>query len=237
VRAIFDLTGVGRPELRAGGNGRFGRRDFLWARGGPLLLEFDRRNVFGFSTDFDEDYTKTSWSLEFTWFQGATVPDDQRESLFREQDIFNLSISVDRPTFVNFLNANRTILFNAQVFLQYVGGGRTVRDRDPLQVLGTFTVFTGYFQDRLVSQLTFVHDLRSTSGGVIFDLTWRFTSNFSATLGFQTFYGGPQLADDPTTYPTAIGNNGPPYSNRGRWDGLSLLRDRDEASFRLRYTF
>jgi hypothetical protein len=237
VRAIFDLTGVGRPDLRAAGNERFGRRDFLWSRGGPLLLQFDKRNVLGFSADFAEDHTKTNWGLEFTWFRGATVPDDQEETLFRKQDVYNLSISVDRPTFVNFLNANRTILFNAQVFMQYIGGGRTVRDRDPFQVLGTFTINTGYFQDRLLSQLTFVHDLRSESGGVIFDLTWRFTSNFSVAVGMATFYGSPQRADDPTLYPTSITNNGPPYSHNSRYDGLSLLRDRDEASIRIRYTF
>ena len=237
VRAIFDLTGVGRPEILAGGNGRFGRRDFLWANGGPLLLQFEKRNVLGFAMDFDEDRSKTSWSLEFTWLGGDTVPDDQSPTLFRKDDLYNLTISVDRPTFVNFLNANRTILFNTQVFFQKVAGGRTVAGRESLQMLGTFTIVTGYFQDRLMNQLTFVHDLRSTSGGVIFDLTWRFTANFSATLGLAAFYGEPQRADDPTLYPTVIRNNGPSYSSRTRWDGLSLVKDRDEASLRLRYTF
>jgi hypothetical protein len=237
VRSIFDLTGVGRPDLRAGGNVRFGRRDFLWASGGPILLEFEKRNVLGFSMDFDEDRSKTSWSIEATWFAGTTVPDDQEPNLFRKEDIYNLSISVDRPTFVNFLNANRTIVFNSQIFLQYIAGGRTVRDRDPVQLLGTFTALTGYFQDRLLTQMTFVHDLRSSSGGAIFDVTWRFSSDFSMTLGMATFYGNPGRADDPTLYPTAITNNGPPNSTRSRYDGLSLLKDRDEVSLQVRYSF
>ncbi len=237
VRSIYDLSGSGRPEIRAGGNGRFGRRDFLWANGGPIILEFQKRNVLGFSMDFDEDHSKTSWSIEATWFAGTAVADDQSPNLYREEDVYNLSISVDRPTFVNFLNANRTFVFNTQIFLQYVAGGRTVRDRDPVQVLGTFTILTGYFQDRLAPQLTFVHDLRSISGGAIFDLSWRFSANFSVTAGFATFYGNPELADDPNLFPTNITNNGPPNSTYTRYDGLSLLKYRDEVSLQLRYAF
>lgn len=230
VQAIFNLTGVGRPDLRAGGNARFGRRDFLWHSGGPLVLEFPRRNVFGFAMDFDEDWSKTNWSVEFTWVAGDTVYDNESPNLFRRGDSYNLTISLDRPTFVNFLNANRTLLFNTQLFV------RKASEEDFWQVLGTFTINTGYFQDRLISQLTLVHDFRWMTGGVIFDLTWRFSSNFSATFGLASFYGGPALTDDPI-YPPQIINNGGCHCSRTEYGGLSVLQDRDEVSLVLRYTF
>ena len=135
-------------------------------------------------------------------------------------------------------SGNRTFFVNTQWFIQYIDGWEKGMTTDgPWSIFGVFAAATGYFQDRLLSQLTFVHDLRSESGGVIFDLTWRFTSNFSVAVGMATFYGSPQRADDPTLYPTSITNNGPPYSHNSRYDGLSLLRDRDEASIRIRYTF
>jgi hypothetical protein len=230
VRAIFNLTGVGRPELVAGGNGRFGRRDFLWANGGPVLLEFQKRNIAGVSVDFAEDWSKTNWSIEATWFHDDTVYDEDSPTLYREADVYNLTLSVDRPTFVNFLNRNRTFLFNSQLFLQKVSG------RGEIQVLGTFTVFTGYFNDRLLSQLTLVHDLHSASGGVIFDLTWRFNASFSVTLGLANFYGRPQLGDVPR-HAVDFKNDGGCFCSRNRYEGLSLLRDRDELSLVLRYTF
>ena len=39
-----------------------------------------------------------------------------------DADAYNLVISVDRPTFVNFLNANRTFFVNSQWFVQYLDG-------------------------------------------------------------------------------------------------------------------
>ena len=75
---------------------------------------------------------------------------------------YNLTISGDRPTFINFLNQNRTFFFNTQWFFRYRDyQGAT----DRWDLLGTFTILAGYFQDRLLPSLVFVHDFASTSGG------------------------------------------------------------------------
>ena len=42
-RAAISVTGVQRPEVRAGGNGRFGRRDWVWSGGGEAVLRYARR--------------------------------------------------------------------------------------------------------------------------------------------------------------------------------------------------
>ena len=104
------LTGSQRPELRAGGNGRFGRRDFLWHGGGEALLFYPKRNVLGFSFDFAEDLTKTNWGVEFTWVERPPFASNTSRDLLQESDVYNLTISVDRPTFVNFLNAEPHVL-------------------------------------------------------------------------------------------------------------------------------
>ncbi|MCP3983906.1 MAG: hypothetical protein GY723_05925, partial [bacterium] len=65
-----------RPSLRAGGNGRFGRRDFQWHDGTPVVIRFQKRNVLGFSMDFAEDISKSNWAIEFTWVDDVLQADN-----------------------------------------------------------------------------------------------------------------------------------------------------------------
>jgi len=230
VRGFFNLAAITRNDIRAGGNGRFGRRTFRWAGGGLATLEFNKRNILGFAVDFAEDWTKTNWSIEATWVNDELVGDNDSRSLHSESDIYNLTISFDRPTFVNFLNENRTFIFNSQHFIQYQA------DRGSPTLLSTATVVTGFFQDRLFTQLTAVHDFDSASGAIIVNLTYRFSSNFSTTLGLAGFYGGPGL-NRAAAFPIQLRNDGGDFKDRSSFSGLSILKDRDEVNWQIRYTF
>ena len=239
VRAVFSATGVRRPELLAGGNGRFGRRDFLWHSGSEIVIQYNKRNVLGFAMDFAEDWSKTSWGMEFTWTEDEAYTNTKQRQGFSLNDTYGLTVSVDRPTFVRFLNANRSFFFNSQFFFRHIGDyeGRKVFDANgPLNVLGTFTVFTGYFQDRLNPMLTFVHDIRSTSGGILGSITYRFSEAFSATVGASGFYGGPEYTRVPLRS-AILWNQGGNFETRTKYEMLSALADRDEIYLTLRYSF
>jgi hypothetical protein len=237
VRGLLVLTGSQRPELRAGGNGRFGRQDFLWHGGGEALLFYAKRNILGFSFDVAEDWTKTNWGVEFSWVDDTPFASNTSRTLLQESDVYNLTVSVDRPTFVNFLNANRTLFFNAQLFVRYLPHyDRSYDTNGPFTALGTLAVTTGYFQDRLLPALVLVHDLKSASGGVIFAVTYRFTESFSATAGVLGFYGGPQNNRIPL-HPIALPTTMTDFTMRTRFDGLSAIAERDEAFLTIRYTF
>jgi hypothetical protein len=240
VKGFLSVAGLQRNDVRAGGTTRFGRLDFVWHSGGELVLEYARRNVFGFSADFAEDVTKTNWGMEFTWF--TDVPFVNNDDFYNVSDsqILNLTVSVDRPTFINFLNANRTFFINSQWFFQYLtdyqGGGFT--SNGPFNVLFTVAVFTGYFQDRLNPQWVFVYDFGSRSGGLLPSLGYRFTENFSATIGFNYFFGRGQLKSMPVRgFAPAISRAGENRYRDGVENVLALIRHRDEVFFRLRYTF
>jgi hypothetical protein len=239
VGALFAVTGTQRPDFVVGGNGIFGRRDFLWAAGSEIDLQYPKRNILGFSTDFAQDATKSNWGIEFSWVNAEQLPNGDTFSGYSTHNTLNLTVSVDRPTFINFLNANRTFFFNTQWFLRYIvgyQGQNWMGAEGPFSLLGTFTASTGYFQDRLLPSLTFVHDVGSTSGAAIMSLTYRYSEVFSLTFGVATFYGGPRLLNIPLQQAT-LGNNGPGFDPRIRYDGLSALAERDEVSFQLRYTF
>jgi len=237
VRGVIALTGSQRPELRAGGNGRFGRQDFLWHGGGELLLFYPKLNTLGVSFDAAEDLTKTNWGVELTWVSDRPFGSATSRTWLEESDVYNLTISVDRPTFVNFLNANRTFFFNAQVFVRYLSNyDRSFTTNGPLTVLGTLAVTTGYLQDRLLPSLVLVHDLRSASGGVIAQVSYRFTESFSVSVGILGFYGGPEREAVPL-YPAALPSTTTDFHARARFEGLSAIAERDEAFMIVRYTF
>jgi hypothetical protein len=237
VRAIEALTGSQRPELRAAGNGRFGRRDWGWHGGGEAQFIYPKRNVLGFSADVAEDFTKTSWNMELTWINDATFADNEARSLTQEADVYNLTVSVDRPTFINFLNSNRTFFFNSQIFFRYLPDYDSSFDTNgSLTTLATFSVATGYFQDRLLPFWTFVHDFSSASGGIITQVTYRFSDAFSATFGALGFYGGAEKNRIPQ-FPLALFDTQTSFSARTRYEGLSAISERDEVFLRLRYTF
>jgi hypothetical protein len=227
-----------RNDIRAGGNGRFGRRDFQWHDGTPLAVRYEKRNVLGFSLDFAEDLTKSNWSIEATWIEGLPYLDNDEFDGLTKADSYNLVISIDRPTFVNFLNANRTLFVNTQWFVQYVDGYRSGFTSDgPWNLLATLTVSTGYFQDRLLPAVTVVYDVPSSSGAVLPQVTYRFTSNFSATFGLAGFWGGFESRRAALNPVASLNRTGRDAYRDFVENGLSVIRDRDELYLLVRYSF
>jgi hypothetical protein len=239
VAAFLALSGARRATVRAGGNGRYGRRDFQWHAGATAVLDYQRRNVLGFSLDFPEDVTKTNWSMEFTWFDKVLQTNNDEVDGLSSTQHFNLSISLDRPTFIRFLNPSRTFLFNSQLFLQYVDGyEKGFVTSGPFNALGTLLVATAYHQDRLIPTLTLVHDFSSVSGAVIAGLTYRYTTHFSLSVGAAGFYGKTTSVDAPITGITGTaGGVGEGAGKAYVEQGLSQIRDRDELFLKARYTF
>jgi len=239
VQGLNALAGVKRNVVRAGGNGRFGRRTFQWHSGGEIGLVFEKRNVLGFSMDFAEDYTKSNWGIEFTYIGDQPNGDADAFDGITRTDDFNLTIALDRPTFINFLNPNRTFFITTQWFLQYRAGfENSFSGNGPFNALGIVAIQTGYFQDRLLPNITLVYDTQSISGAGLTQVTYRFNDAFSATFGVNAFFGRISLNEMP------INEVGPASNRQGQHaysdgveNGLSLVRDRDEVFFRLRYTF
>ena len=107
----------------------------------------------------------------------------------------------------------------------------------PYNVLAILNISTGYFQDRLLPDVTFVYDVQSDSGAVLTSLDYRFTENFSAGFGVAAFYGRFQeqtAAITPVSLDNRVGKGS--YKSHVE-NGLSVIRERDEFFLRVRYTF
>jgi hypothetical protein len=204
------------------------------------VLDYPKRNVFGFAMDFAEDRSKTSWGLEFTWIENQSLANRDTFDGVSRRSVYNLTISIDRPTFINFLNPNRTIFFNTQWFLRYIphyeGRGK-FSTNGPFNALYTFNIFTGFFQDRLLVFTTHVHDFQSASGGALASVIYRFSERFSASVGVAAFYGGPEQLRE-ALVPVIVGNDGGDYKDRANFfNGLTAIAERDELFATIRYTF
>jgi len=235
VRGLLGLAGLTRNTMRAGGDGTFGRRTFIWQSGGEAVLGFARRNMLGFSGDFAEDFTKANFALEATWI--GAVPRASAETFSGVEDAsdYNITLSIDRPTFVNFLNANRTFFFNTQWFFRYRDFEHSSGRWD---LLGTFTILAGYFQDRLLPSVTFVYDIRSNTGAVLPQVQYRYTEAFSIAVGMQFFAGRPDLGPISVNGLGPVGNQQGKYAYQQASDvGVSIVRHVDNFFIRLRYSF
>jgi hypothetical protein len=238
VQSFFQISGVQRSTMRAGGNWRYGRRDFTWAGGKEIVLRYERRNIVGFGMDFAEDFTKSNWGFEFTWEKDVLLTDNDRIDGLSEVDRWNWTISVDRPTFINFLNQNRTFFINTQWFIQYVSGHeKGFLSNGPWNVLAVLAINTGYFDDRLLPGMSLVYDFGSNSGAWLPQLQYRYSANFSVTLGLAVFSGREEarpMAISPTSLSNRTGRHA--YKDFAE-NGLSAVRDRDEVFLKVRYTF
>ena len=224
-------------SIRAGGNGRFGRRNFVWATVGDIALRYQKRNTLGFSTDFAEDTTKSSWGVEFTWVNDSLTADNNEYDGLSHVDEYNLTLSVDRPTFINFLNANRTFLLNTQLFTSYLGNYRNgMLQEGPWTFLWVLNLNTGYFQDRFLVSATAVFDLKSQSGGFLPTVQYRLTENFSITVGANVFGGGFSSRKMGVNQFSAFDEDNL-RSTVYVENGISPVRDLDSFFTRIRYTF
>jgi len=242
-RTLMGAAGLQRNVRKAGGNGVHGRRTFLWQSGGEAVISYEKRNVLGFAMDFAEDRTKSNWGFEFTWIEGEPVGHNLRYNALEKADNFNLTISADRPTFINFLNSNRTFFFNWQFFMNYREGWTKAHGNEgPWDFTTTFAVFTGFFQDRLGPSAVVLYNIPTQSGAFLPSISYRFSDRFSAAVGMAFFFGKPDYVDEGLV-------NLAPASNRSTSDadhlykvqregGIgALVRDRDEIFARVRYTF
>jgi hypothetical protein len=243
---LLGVTGQTLPIVRAGGDGRFGRRDFLWHSGRQAVITYQKLNVLGFSLDFAEDVTKTSWGIEFSATSDKLIPNADDYSNYSSSNDYVLSISIDRPTFFNFLNPNRSFFVNFQFFLRYLDdykgghGGSDNKDGNfaaamgPITGLVTLTMFTGYFQDRLNPRFTLVFDPTTSTGGLITGLGYRFTESFSTAFSVNHFFGH-HVQTRGAAFPFAPYTS-PDVTSDG-FRGLAPVTNRDEIAWVVRYSF
>ena len=217
----------------------------MWQGGRQVSFGYQKRNVLGFGLDFAEDVTKTSWGIEFSWMARKLLPNSLTYSGLSQTDEMVLSVSVDRPTFFNFLNPNRSFFLNYQMFVRYLPnfqGGTLHKDgnygyaKGPFSTQMVLTFFTGYFQDRLGPRVSMVYWPLESQGAVLAGLTYRWNDAFSTSLGYNSFFGhvGNQQGG---YFPIAQYGSIETYNSAILGRGAAPVVNRDQFEVRFRYTW
>ena len=176
-------------------------------------IHFPEIDLVGGSADFYIDKIKSAFRVEFAWTTGEEFADTSQVQLYSESDVIRWVIGWDRPTYIRFLNPNRTFLLSAQVFGQHlldhnsfhpahdVGFGPKIGFQDNQHsFIATFLFQGNYMNDRLTPQVITAYDFRAQALVVGPSLNWLPSDNWRVTLGANLKFGhSVNVADDGRT--------------------------------------
>ncbi len=194
-----------------------------------------RVDSYGFSLTYDDALnTKAVYRMEFLYqdrpyekdytngAMGSPWPTD-----IERRKTAKALIGIDRPTFVKFLNPNRTISFGFQAFvIQVLEDGNDIKE-DGLTLNGShpaetttmfsFSADTGYMQDRIKPQMLYIFDPGRKGHYFQLGTEFRITDNILWYVG-ATLYDGK-------------------HSDNGANDNLAYFEWADEIQSRITYQF
>ncbi|MCY4154505.1 MAG: DUF1302 domain-containing protein [Gammaproteobacteria bacterium] len=183
-------------------------------------IYFPRVTLVGGSADFYVDPLKSAFRVELAHTSGEEFADTSVADLNSESDVIRWVVGWDRPTYIRWLNPNRTFLLSAQIFGQHLLdhksishpiSGRQIGFQDWKNgYIGTF-LFQGFFRnDRLLPRIITAYDFRAKAAVLAPGVDYLINDNLRLIFGANIKLGrGPQVADDGRTT-----NAFPPFTAR-----------------------
>lgn len=185
------------PSLRAFNSSPELVNPFTGAAGATAknLIAFDmyfpRINMIGGSLDFQSETLGAAFRFEGALTHGEEFANSARERLFSKNNVFRSVIGIDRPTFIPFINPNRTTLFSAQLFYQHIFNHESYNG--PLgkvgmadwenNVTGTLLIKGFMMNDRLSPQLILARDFQARAMVAAPQVEWNVTNDSKLTFG------------------------------------------------------
>jgi hypothetical protein len=167
------------------------------AQGVPTtnLIAFDvyypRVNLIGGSMDLQLEAAGAAVRVEGAFTQGEEFANSLKPELYSKNKVWRSVIGVDRPTFIPFINPNRTTLISAQLFwqhifnheLQHMPGGDVGMPDWKDDVIGTLLVKGFVMNDRVSPTVIFARDFKAKAWVVNPLVEWNVTNDLKVTFG------------------------------------------------------
>lgn len=167
------------------------------AAGTPVqrLIAFDiyypRVNLIGGSLDLQWEAAKAAVRLEGALTQGEEFANSLRDNLFSRNPVFRSVIGIDRPTFIPFINPNRTTLISGQLFYQHIFQhelqqgefGQLGMPDWKDNVTGTLLIKAFLNNDRLSPQLILARDFRAQAMVASPQVDWIASDDLKLSFG------------------------------------------------------
>ena len=161
----------------------------------PYLIAFDmhfpRVNLIGGSMDLQWEAAKAAVRMEASVTEGEEFANTLRPELYSKNKVFRSVIGIDRPTFVPFINPNRTTLFSAQLFYQHIFSHESGQGSlGPVgmpdwqdNVIGTLLIKAFLAGDRISPQLITAYDVRARALVTSPQVDWLISDSLKVSFG------------------------------------------------------
>ena len=193
--------------------GQFKPRPYLPA----FDIHFPRVTLVGASADFYVDPIKSAIRMEVAHTSGEEFADTSKSRLFSESDVVRWVVGWDRPTYIRWLNPNRTFLLSGQIFGQHILDHETqlspLGEKIGFQdwkngFIGTFLFQGFYANDRILPRLIMARDFRAKATVLGPGVDYLINDNLRLIVGANIKLGtGRRVADDGRT-----SNTFPPFT-------------------------
>jgi hypothetical protein len=217
--------------------------------GGQTSIVYKQAHTVGLAMDYFESHSGVVMRIESSWTFDEIYNNTMRSDWVDEGDVMRFSLGFDRPTFIPFLNKDRTFFLSLQIFdtwyWDHEGDKNTGMFVDEHNWITTFFFIGNYMRDKVKPIGFYVWEEASNSHVAGFNVEWLIDNHWSIKSGFHLIWGG----DRNTTHDTGPftnyiteGSNGlqNPFVTSvfgpGR-QGIGSVRNYDELTFELKYQF
>ena len=161
----------------------------------PYLIAFDmvfpRVNLIGGSMDFQWMAADAAVRVEAALTNGEEFPNTLKPELYSKNKVWRSVIGIDRPTFIPFINPNRTTLISAQLFYQHIFNHQLEQGQfGPVgmpdwkdNVIGTLLIKAFLANDRVSPQLLMAYDVRAKALVVSPQIDWIISNKLKLSFG------------------------------------------------------
>jgi hypothetical protein len=161
--------------------------------GGSLSAKYRKQNTLGLSVDWYEPTTGFVIRTELSWTANALLIDTTKPDILADGNIYRYVIGIDRPTFIRWLNPNRSFFLSLQAFGTHIPDVHAGRYGNPNgandNFIFTFFVQNQFMRDQLVYLLFGAFGTTGVDGTTGGNVEYLITNNWSVQLGATAFLG------------------------------------------------
>ena len=230
--------------------------------GGPTSIRYKQSHTTGMAIDYFEPWSGLVFRIESSITLDQLVNNTREADWLDESDVMQWSIGIDRPTFIPWLNKDRTFFLSMQLFdtwyIDHEGDKNTGFLNNEHNFIWTFFFVGNYMRDTLKPVGFIVWEEAANSWTAGLNLEWLLDNHWSIKGGLYTIWGGDNnythSAGPYTSFINGAGfdnagdsrvgtgglNNNYPYQNSPlgvAHEGIGALRDNDELFLQLKYQF
>ncbi len=265
-RAVDDLTGevstisdFAKRAIKNKDATLFYRASANALTGGHVKQSYKQSHIPGLSFDYFESYTGVVFRVESSWTLDELVMNTRKADWADTSNVMRWSIGLDRPTWIKWLNKDRTFFLSMQMFdtwyMDHEGDKHTGYLNDEHNFITTFFYIANYLRDTLKPVGFAVWEESSNSFVAGQSLEWFIDNHWSIKGGFNLIWGGTNnFTHDAGPYhayivpdaTNSVASDGSAWVRRHPYqegplglahEGLGSMRDNDELFFQLKYQF